>query len=300
MKTVIAGGTGFIGEPLVRELLGLGEVVVLSREPARVREGRGVAWDASPEGSWESELADADAVVNLAGENIGAGRWTDERKKRLLDSRVSATRALAEAIAAQPREGRVFVSASAIGIYGDRGDELLDERSEPGRGVLATICRSWEATAREAGSTARLVIPRFGIVLGRDGGALPKMALPIRFFAGGKVGSGRQWMSWVDLRDVIRFVRWAIESKDAEGIFNVTAPNPVTNAELVATLGSVLHRPTAIPTPAPALRLALGEAADELLLASQRVVPRHAESLGFRFEYRELGASLQRIYGDAA
>jgi uncharacterized protein (TIGR01777 family) len=297
MKIVIAGGTGFIGERLARELLRLGEVAVLTRDPARVREGRGVAWDAASGGAWEGEIDGADAVVNLAGENIGAGRWSDERKKRLLDSRVNATRALAGAIAARPREGRVFVSASATGFYGDRGDEVLDENAEAGSGVLATICRRWEEEARVAAGAARVVNPRFGIVLGREGGALPKMALPVRFFAGGKVGTGRQWMPWVDLRDVIRFVVWAIETKAVEGAYNVVAPNPVTNAEFVATLGTVLHRPSAIPTPAAALRLALGEAADELLLASQRVVPRRAEEQGFRFEVRDLAASLRAIYG---
>lgn len=296
MKTVIAGGTGFIGEPLVRDLLRLGEVVVLTRDPAKVRAGRGAYWDGATAGGWEAEVADADAIVNLAGENIGAGRWTEERKKRLLDSRVNATRALARAIVARPREGRVFVSTSATGIYGDRGDEVLDEDSQPGSGVLADICVRWEAESRAASGAARVVNPRFGIVLGREGGALPKMALPVRFFAGGKVGSGRQWMSWVDLRDVIRLIGWAIETEEARGAYNAVAPNPVTNAEFVATLGSVLHRPTAVPTPAAALRLALGEAADELLLASQRVVPRRAEALGFRFECRELGESLRRIY----
>ncbi len=191
----------------------------------------------------------------------------------------------------------MLVSASAIGIYGDRGDEVLDETSEPGGGFLAEICRKWEAAAREAEGVARLVIPRFGIVLGADGGALPKMAFPIRFFAGGKIGSGRQWMSWIDLHDAVGFVRWAIERSSAAGVFNLTAPNPVTNEELVATLGGVLHRPTVVPTPAVALRLLLGEAADELLLASQRVMPRRAEQEGFRFELRELGDSLRRIYG---
>jgi uncharacterized protein len=296
MKIVIAGGTGFIGEPLVTELLKMGEVVVLSRDPGKVRVGRGVGWDAAPGGPWENEIASADAVVNLAGENIGGGRWTPERKRRLLESRINATSALTAALAGAPRQGRTFVSASAIGIYGDRGDEVLTEEAQPGSGVLADICLRWEAAAREAEPSARVVIPRFGIVLGKDGGALPKMALPIRLFAGGKIGSGRQWMSWIDLTDVIRFIRWAIEGGSAGGVYNLTAPNPVTNEELVATLASVLHRPAAIPTPAAALRLILGEAADELLLASQRVVPRRVEQEGFRFEYRELGASLKRIY----
>ncbi|HEU5163513.1 MAG TPA: TIGR01777 family oxidoreductase [Thermoanaerobaculia bacterium] len=297
MKTIVAGGTGFIGEALARELLGLGEVVVLSRDPAKVRIGRGVAWGAA-RGAWEGELAGATAVVNLAGENIGEGRWTDERKRRLLSSRIEATRALTAAMASHPAEGRTFVSASAIGVYGDRGDEVLAEDAAPGTGVLADICLQWEAAAREASASARVIIPRFGIVLGRDGGALPKMATPVRFFAGGRIGSGRQWMSWVDLADVVRFIRWALEGKDAAGVYNLTAPNPVTNEELIATLASVMRRPAVVPAPAAALRLLLGEAAEELLLASQRVVPRRAEAEGFRFEYREVGASLRRIYGE--
>jgi hypothetical protein len=296
MKIVVAGGTGFIGEPLVTELLGIGEVAVLSRDPSKVRIGRGVRWDATPGGAWEEEIAGAGAVVNLAGENIGAGRWTAERKRRLLESRINATSALTAAIESRPREGRVFVSASAVGIYGDRSDEVLTEDAGAGSGILADICLRWEAAAREAESSARVVIPRFGIVLGRDGGALPKMALPVRLFAGGKIGSGRQWMSWIDLTDVVRFIRWAIEGGGAAGVYNLTAPNPVTNEELIATLASVLRRPAAIPTPAAALRLILGEAADELLLASQRVVPRRAEQEGFRFEFRDIGTSLQRIY----
>ena len=296
MKTIIAGGTGFIGEALARELLALGDVVVLSRRPETVRVGRGVGWHAA-RGAWESELAEATAVVNLAGENIGAGRWTPERKRRLLSSRVEATRALTAGIASHPREGRVFVSASAIGIYGDRGDEVLAEDATPGKGVLADICLQWEAAAREAGASVRLVIPRLGIVLGRSGGALPKMAAPVRFFAGGRIGSGRQWMSWIDLTDVVRFIRWAIEERGAEGVYNLASPNPVTNEELVATLASVLNRPAVVPAPAAALRVLLGEAADELLLASQRVVPRRAEAAGFRFEFRDVGASLRAIYG---
>jgi uncharacterized protein len=294
MKSVVAGGTGFIGVPLVRELEKLGETVVLTRDPAKVRVGRGVAWDASPGGAWIREVADADAVINLAGENIGEGRWTEEKKRRIMKSRLDATRALVDAIERHPRD-RVFVSASAIGIYGDRGDEVLDESSAPGEGFLAEVCKAWEEAARGALST-RMVIPRFGVVLAADGGALPKMALPFRFFIGGKVGDGTQWVSWVTLEDLIRFLVQAVENPAMRGVYNVTAPEPVRNAELAKALGAALHRPAVMPAPAFAIRLALGEMGDALLLASQRVIPRRASTEGFRFSETEILPALSRIY----
>jgi uncharacterized protein len=294
MKIVVAGGTGFIGVPLVRELEKLGETVVLTRDPAKVRVGRGVAWDASPGGSWAGEVAGADAVINLAGENIGEGRWTDEKKQRILNSRIDATRALVDAIERHPRE-RVFISGSAIGIYGDRGDEILDESSEPGEGFLAEVCKAWEEAASGARSS-RTVIPRFGVVLAADGGALPKMALPFRLFAGGRVGNGRQWVSWVALEDLIRLLVEAVENSAMKGVYNVTAPEPVRNDELAKALGAALRRPAVMPAPAFALRLALGEMADALLLASHRVLPRRASNEGFRFSSTEILPTLRRIY----
>jgi len=294
MKSVVAGGTGFIGVPLVRELEKLGETVVLTRDPSKVRVGRGVAWDASPGGEWVREVADADAVINLAGENIGEGRWTEEKKRRILKSRLDATRALVDAIERHPRE-RVFLSGSAIGIYGDRGDEILDESSPPGDGFLAEVCKAWEEAARGAHSS-RTVITRFGVVLAADGGALPKMALPFRMFAGGKIGSGRQWVSWVALEDLIRFLVQAVENPALNGVYNVTAPEPVQNAELAKALGAALHRPAIMPVPAFAIRLVLGEMGDALLLASQRVLPRRASSDGFRFSETEIQPALRRIY----
>ena len=295
MKSVVAGGTGFIGVPLVRELEKLGETVVLTRDPSKVRVGRGVAWDASPGGEWVREVADADAVINLAGENIGEGRWTEEKKRRILKSRLDATRALVDAIERHPRE-RVFLSGSAIGIYGDRGDEILDESSPPGDGFLAEVCKAWEEAARGAHSS-RTVITRFGVVLAADGGALPKMALPFRMFAGGKIGSGRQWISWVALEDLIRLLVQAVENPAMKGVYNVTAPEPVLNAELAKALGAALHRPAIMPAPAFAIRLVLGEMGDALLLASQRVLPRRASSDGFRFSETEIQPALRRIYG---
>lgn len=294
MKSVVAGGTGFIGVPLVRELAKLGETVVLTRDPSKVSVGRGVAWDASPEGDWVREVADADAVINLAGENIGEGRWTAEKKRRILDSRLGATRALVEAIQSHPRE-RVFISGSAIGIYGDRGDEILDESSSPGDTFLAEVCKAWEQAASRAES-CRTVIARFGVVLAADGGALPKMALPFRLFAGGKVGDGRQWVSWVTLEDLVRFLVTAIERPARRGAYNVTAPEPVRNADFAHALGAALHRPAFVPAPAFALRLALGEMADALLLASHRVISRRASGEGFEFSDTEILPTLRRIF----
>lgn len=294
MKCVVAGGTGFIGVPLVRELAKLGETVVLTRDPSKVSVGRGVAWDGSPEGDWVREVADADAVINLAGENIGEGRWTAEKKRRILDSRLGATRALALAIQSHPRQ-RVFISGSAIGIYGDRGDEILDESSSPGDTFLAEVCKAWEEAASRAES-CRTVIARFGVVLAADGGALPKMAIPFRLFAGGKVGDGRQWVSWVTLEDLVRFIVTAVERPAMRGAYNVTAPEPVRNADFAHALGAALHRPAFVPAPAFALRLALGEMADALLLASHRVISRRASGEGFEFADTEVLATLRRIF----
>lgn len=297
MKIVVAGGSGFIGEPLVARLLATGnDVAVLTRDPARVTTGRPLAWDGRSQGTWSAEVAAAGVVINLAGENIGAGRWTDERKRRLLDSRINATKALVEAMRSQPAHRRTFISASAIGFYGLRGDESLDENAPRGSGFLADLSARWEEEARAAESVSRLVVLRFGLVLAKEGGALPKMALPFRFGAGGKVGSGRQWMAWVDREDVLRMIEWAIVHDTVRGVYNVTAPEPVRNHEFTSTLGRVLRRPSLLPAPAFAMRAILGEMADELLLGGQRVVSARATREGFHFEYRTLEDSLRHIY----
>lgn len=296
MKIVIAGGSGFIGEPLCRRLLANGhEVVVLSRNPKSVDAGRGVAWDAKSQGGWTTELANADAIVNLAGENIGEGRWTDERKRRIVDSRLNATNALVDALRRASPRARAFVSASAVGYYGPRGDEEIDESIGPGGDFLSDVCRQWEGAARAAESLARLVIVRIGIVLAPEGGALKKMLLPFRLFAGGKFGSGKQWMSWVTRDDLLRMFVWAIENDRASGVYNATAPNPVRNEEFTKTLGRVLHRPAITPAPAFALRLALGEMADALLLTGQRVMPRRASEDGFAFDHERLEPALRQL-----
>ena len=294
MRIVVAGGTGFIGEPLVRRLLARGDdVAVISRNPANVKVGRPLSWERV------EEAAEADAVVNLAGENIGGGRWTEARKRRIVESRVDATEALVEALAARPDPRRAFVSASAVGFYGDRGDETLDETSPSGGGFLAEVVQRWEELARRAEGAARVVILRFGVVLGPRGGALGKMLLPFRLGAGGPVGSGRQWMSWVDRDDVLRMIEWAIGQPSARGVYNVTAPNPVRNRDFARALGRALHRPAVLPAPAFALRLAFGEMAEELLLGGQRVVPARAAAEGFTFAYPEIDGSLRHAVSSA-
>lgn len=287
MKIVVSGGTGFIGELLVRRLVARGdEVLVLSRNPGSVRAGRGIAWDAV------GEAGSAGAVINLAGENVGA-RWTEQRKRRVFDSRVKATTALVDAMKRQPRPGRVFVSASAVGFYGPRGDEPLDETASGGLGFLAEVTRKWEELAHDADGLARVVIARFGVVIARDGGALAKLLLPFRLGVGGPIGSGKQWMSWVDRDDAIAFIEWAMDSQSARGTYNVTAPAPVTNRDFVRVLGGVLHRPAILPAPGFALRLMFGDMADETLLSGQRAVPARATAEGFVFRYPTLDPSLR-------
>jgi uncharacterized protein (TIGR01777 family) len=295
MKIVVSGGTGFIGQPLTARLAARGdEVVVLTRNPAKVRSGRGVAWDPPRRGPWWEEVARADAVINLAGENIGDGRWTAARKERLISSRLDATGSLVEAMRTAPQQKRVFLSASAVGFYGNRGDEELDESAGRGAGFLADLTARWEEAAHGADGVARVVVPRFGVVLERSGGALQKMLPPFRFGVGGPLGSGRQWMSWVDREDALRFLEWAL-GEEVSGPFNVTAPEPVRNRDFTRELGHALHRPAFMPVPGFALRLLFGQMADETLLAGQRVIPRRATDAGFRFTAPTLPEALAHV-----
>lgn len=297
MKIIVSGGTGFIGETLVRRLVSRGdEVAVLTRNPSRVRAGRGLVWDGRTQGAWSEEAAQADVVINLAGENIGEGRWTEERKKRLVDSRLHATNALVEALQRDASRRRTMINASAVGFYGNRGDEILDESSARGAGFLAELVEQWEGAARKAEHLARLVLVRVGVVLAADGGALEKMTLPFKLGAGGPMGNGRQWMSWIDRTDAIRLIEWAIDHEPARGVYNATAPEPVRNRDFAHALGRALHRPAILPTPAFALRIALGQMADEALLASQRAVPTRAAAEGFTFEKPTLEKALAAAF----
>jgi hypothetical protein len=233
-------------------------------------------------------------VVHLAGESI-VGRWTEAKKRRIRDSRVLGTRNLAEALAKAASRPQVLVCASAVGYYGNRGDELLRESSSSGSDFLSGVCREWEGASQAAADAGiRIVHTRFGLVLSRDGGALQKMLLPFRLGLGGRVGSGRQWWSWVDLQDVVGAILHVIKT-NLHGPVNFVAPNPVNNIEFTKVLGRVLSRPTIFPVPAFAARLAFGQMADELLLASQRVEPVKLKESGYQFKFVELGKSLESI-----
>jgi uncharacterized protein (TIGR01777 family) len=298
VRIVIAGGTGLLGTALARELTRDGvTVTVLTRRP---RQPQQVRWDpyGSAASEWAHTLDGADAVVNLVGASINK-RWTTVYKRELWDSRVRATRTLVEAIKSVRRIPPVFVSGSAVGIYGDRGDEPVTEQTPTGSDFLGSLAAQWENEALAARPAARVVMVRSGIVLDRDAGALPRMALPFRLFAGGRLGSGRQYISWIHRNDWTGVVRWALANEAVTGPVNATAPNPVTNLEFAQTLGRVLRRPAIVPAPAFALRLALGEMAD-VVLGGQRVLPAKAQALDFVFRYPLLDGALRAIYARAA
>lgn len=298
MRIVVAGGSGFLGRALVHAWRNDGhEVKVLTRRPGPAA-ADDVRWDpGSREGTWTRDLEHTDAVVNLAGEGIADKPWTAARKAAILASRVDSTRALAEAIRGCSYPPRVFISASGVGFYGTPGDPPLTEESAPGSDFLATVCQSWERETDAAAGLARIVLLRTGVVLAPGGGALPRMALPFRFFVGGRVGSGRQYVSWIHLQDWVEMVRWALNSGEVAGPLNVTAPNPVTNAEFTGALAAAMHRPALFPVPAFVLRGMLGrEMADALLLEGQRALPAKAQTSGFTFRYPAVDDALAAIY----
>jgi hypothetical protein len=295
MRIIVAGGTGFLGHALVSRLgRDHHDVRVLTR---RRRGPEQIEW--TPDGTtgaWASVLDGADAVVNLAGESIASGRWTAARKAEIRDSRIRATRSLVTAMQSAARPPAVFVSGSAVGYYGPRDEQPVTEDAPPADDFLAAVCRDWEAEALRASLAARVVLLRTGLVLEKDGGALPQIALPFRLFAGGPVGSGRQYMSWIHRKDWVGLTTWALQTESVSGPLNLTAPEPVTNAEFSRVLGRVLHRPAFMPAPAFAMRLALGEMADALLLTGQRVLPAKAQARGYQFQFATLESALRDIY----
>jgi uncharacterized protein (TIGR01777 family) len=301
MKVVITGATGLIGCALTASLLRDGnQVSVLVRDvAAAARRLPGATlhpWDATGGPPPEAAFQDVDGIVNLVGESIAGGRWTDARRKRLRDSRIISTRALVDAIQGLGRRPAVLVSASGAGYYGDRGDEILTEASAPGHGFLPDLARDWEAEAQRAHDLGvRVTIVRNGSVLSRDGGFLRKVLTPFRLGLGGRLGDGRQWFPWIHIDDEIGLVRHALQQAQAAGTLNAVAPEPITNRELTAALGEALSRPTVLAAPKFAVRMALGAMADELLFASQRVMPVRTLESGYKFKHPLLRPALKDL-----
>jgi len=310
----MTGATGLVGTALTQSLVGDGHTVcrmvrreTVSRKADSPAQAAGprvidVPWDPEASGGLtfadsQGEIGGADAVVNLAGASIAGTRWTQQGKMVLRSSRVRTTGSLVSALGRLKTVPKVLVSASAIGYYGSRGDEVLTEDSKPGDDFLAKVAVDWEAEAKKAEALGmRVVLARFGIILAKHGGALPQMMRPFRFFVGGKVGSGRQWMSWITLDDVIGIIRYALENASVSGVVNLVAPKPVRNAEFARELGRAMHRPAVFSAPAFALRLALGrEMADSMLLASERVEPARLAAAGYTFRHSDLPTTLAAV-----
>ncbi len=293
MKILISGATGLVAKHLIPVLESKGHSI------SRLVRGK-AAGDDEIVWSSESGFADGearklegfDAVVHLAGDNVASENWSSDKKRRIRESRVNGTKLLVEALAKCDATPKILISASAIGFYGNRDDEVLDENSAAGKGFFPEICGEWEAEAMKASGFARVVTPRIGIVLARDGGALEKMLTPFKFGVGGVIGSGKQWMSWIAIDDLVGLIVFALENESIEGPLNATAPNPATNADFTKTLGKVLHRPTFLPVPEFAIRLMFGEMGETLLLQGNRVVPKKAVDTGFEFEFDDLEKAL--------
>lgn len=294
MNLFVTGSSGLIGSHLVPRLEAAGHHVIRLVRGAP-RNDRERSWESEGRRIASGVLSGCEVLIHLAGESIASGRWTAAKKARIYDSRVLKTTLLVEALAAQDTPPRAVIVASAIGYYGDRGEEILTESSPSGTGFLSDVCRDWEAALDPIRDRTRVVHVRSGMVLSPEGGALKAMLLPFKLGVGGVVGSGRQYWSWISLQDSVRMFQFAVENEEIRGPLNAVSPNPVTNAEFTKTLGEVLSRPTALPMPALAARLALGEMANDLLLASTRVVPQVALSHGFEFLDPHLEGTLRSM-----
>ncbi len=298
-KVFIAGATGFIGMRLVEKLTEKYAVTVLSRNPYKAKSflGSGIqalAWE--PENPY-MDLSDFYAVINLSGESIASGYWNAEKKKKILESRVKMTTFLANSIAHSSGKPDVFLSSSAVGYYGSSPGTRFTEESGRGEGFLAMVCDAWENATEKTSPKTRKVILRIGGVLGKDGGMLSKMILPYRFFAGGPFGSGKQFISWIHVDDVIRAIVFLMENKKSSGVYNLTAPNPANSREIATAIGKILHRPSFLPFPEFAAKIFLGEMGKELLLADQFVFPEHLLQDGFTFQHPHLEETLLDILG---
>lgn len=299
MRLVVAGGTGFIGSALCARLLELGHsLILLTRSPSSAAvsaDEKQIVWNPGSSGAWEEAIHGSDGVINLAGEPI-AKRWTERQKQKIASSRIDATRALVTAIGKAKEKPKFLINASAVGYYGPRGDEKLTEEAGPGSDFLSHLCGAWEKEAAKAEDYGlRVIRLRTGVVLGKGGGALAKMVLPFKLFIGGPLGSGEQWMSWIQLEDEIGLIAFLLQHAEAHGAVNATAPNPVTMNEFCKVLGDVLNRPSWAPVPASALHLLLGEMA-EMLLTGQHVLPAQAQKLGYAFKYPTLLEALRALH----
>ncbi len=296
MKILISGASGLVGKHLIPTLKAKGnEVYKLVRKTPKSSDE--IQWDAE-RGFSETEqakLENFDAVVHLAGDNVASENWSNEKKRKIRDSRVVGTRVLVDALKGAKNPPRIFVSASAIGFYGDRKDEILTEESERGAGFLAEVCTAWEEEIRRAGEFAQVVFLRTGVVLAKDGGALEKMLMPFKFGVGGRIGSGKQWMSWIALADLIKLIHFALENETLRGAVNAVAPNPATNAEFTKTLGEVLHRPAVLPVPEFAVKLLFGEMGETLLLQSARTLPKRLVEAGYEFQFPFLKDAMKHV-----
>lgn len=301
MNILMTGATGLVGTALVKALAGEGHTIYRLLRPGKEKPGEAVErvvdvpWNPG-DGEIPGAIGSVDAAINLAGASIMSGRWTDKRKAVLRSSRVETTRGLVNAMAKMNPRPRVLVSASAVGYYGNRGDEVLTEKSEVGRGFLAELASEWEAEAISAEALGvRVVRTRFGIILAKEGGALPQMMAPLKFGLGGKLGSGRQWMSWVALVDVVAIIKRALVDDALSGAVNVVAPEAVRNDEFTMLLAKAMHRPAIFAAPAFLLRLAMGEMADEALLASERATPQKLEQVKYQFIHSNPGEALRTL-----
>jgi uncharacterized protein len=296
MKILVTGSTGLVGSMLVPSLKAQGHQVVRLVRSTPQDGATEIYWNPEQGTLDAKELEGLDGVVHLAGENLAEGRWTEEKKRRIRESRTKGTQLLSETLVRLTEKPGVLVSASAVGFYGSRGDELLTEQSAAGDDFLADVCREWElATHAAANSGVRVVHLRFGVILSGEGGALKKMLLPFRMGVGGKLGNGKQYLSWIAIDDAVGAIEHALTHDTVRGAVNAVAPEPATNYEFTKTLGSVLSRPTIFPVPAFAARLAFGEMADATLLASQRVEPVRLKETGYSFKYPQLEGALRHV-----
>ncbi len=299
MKILIAGGSGLIGSALARHYIQKGqEVYILSRRGSTAAlppKAQGVEWDARSAEGWGELMEAVDVVINLTGENLGAGRWTEQRKERFYSSRIQSGRALIEAMRQSSRKPTTMVQSSAVGYYGDGGDQVLDESNPPGKDFLARLCVDWEESTREAEFMGvRRIILRTGVVLAEGAEVLNRLILPFRFFVGGPLGSGRQWLPWIHMADVVGAVDFLVENPNLSGAFNLSAPQPVQNATFGKTLARILRRPYWLPVPAFALKLVLGEMS-KLVLEGQRAIPKRLLEYGYAFHFSEHEAALRDL-----